>query len=309
MIVSWKSTKDEHSIPKHWCTVQMSWWRNIPFPFHQCPLPSFCVLEDQFELIVPSGNPNAGKGERFTEIENEELIGITIIIESSKDKHLGGMNHSSVSPSSLCCFSFRHNLLPSPSNCFEELMKRGRNERAIGTSVKHIKKRIKGSSFTSSSKDDEGCSMNHTRMTVSRRRCCSFHLHHLPSFFPNLKAQWGQRWKGQESSKYHKRKTRGQKDTVLERCGHQRGTLNSLQIQQRCAPVAFLVETRLLVEVVSTCPSSLLLLPLSLPSCSCAIAAGICACSELLFLAIFSFVKYSRWKTGRLFVCLLRTIG
>ena len=97
------------------------------------------------------------------------------------------MNHSSVSPSSLCCFSFRHNLLPSPSNCFEELMKRGRNERAIGTSVKHIKKRIKGSSFTSSSKDDEGCSMNHTWMTVSRRRCCSFHLHLLPSWFLNYR--------------------------------------------------------------------------------------------------------------------------
>jgi len=51
-----------------------------------------------------------------TEIENKELIGITIIIESSKDEHLGGMNHSSVSPSSLCCFSFRNNFLLSPSN-------------------------------------------------------------------------------------------------------------------------------------------------------------------------------------------------
>ena len=80
------------------------------------PLPSTNV---HFHRSVFIGNDKVngqGRGGEFTEIENKELIGITIIIESSKDEHLGGMNHSSVSPSSLCCFSFRNNFLLSPSN-------------------------------------------------------------------------------------------------------------------------------------------------------------------------------------------------
>jgi len=77
-----------------------------PFPSTNVHFHRSVVIEVKIEVKM--------RGEEVTEIKNEELIGITIIIESSKDEHLGGMNHSSVSPSSLCCFSFRHNLLPSP---------------------------------------------------------------------------------------------------------------------------------------------------------------------------------------------------
>lgn len=136
------------------------------------------------------------------------------------------------------------------------------------TDIQHVKGRVKGSSFTSSSKEDEGCSMNHTRMTVSRRRCCSLHLHNLPSvvLYVNCTNQL-------HCTKtpcvlvgmvpHHKKNARGQKDKAARLCVRQRGTLNN-HIQQRCVLVAFLV-VPLVVEVVSTFPFALLLL-LPLPS-------------------------------------------